>query len=312
MDRADRNTWLSAGIARGSTVLEIGTLDRPILRRPRVNVRYAANASREELQRKYAGHGSVDPNAIPEIDYVISDAGLLAAVGEQRFDHAVASHVIEQVPNPIGWLKDMHDLLRDRGVLALAIPDHRRCFDALRRPSTAAEMVEAALLGHSRPSPSRIFDALSNEVTSDNRTSWDHEARPEQLRLRRTPANALQIVRQVQATGERLDVHCWVFTPESFCNLMRTLAATDLHRLMLLELRRTTTDEFLVRLTRRDDATVYERVASFPARGERYATLPQDFDALAYGRLNPDVVVAGVDPYDHYVQYGRSEGRAWR
>jgi hypothetical protein len=29
------------------------------------------------------------------------------------------------------------------GVLALAVPDHRQCFDALRSPTVAADLVEA-------------------------------------------------------------------------------------------------------------------------------------------------------------------------
>jgi hypothetical protein len=34
-----------------------------------------------------------------------------------------------------------------------------------------------------------------------------------------------------------------------------------------------------------------------------------NFDAQAYLRQNPDVAAAGVDPYQHYMNYGRSEGR---
>lgn len=36
-----------------------------------------------------------------------------------------------------------------------------------------------------------------------------------------------------------------------------------------------------------------------------------NFDAQAYLKNNPDVAAAGVDPYEHYLQYGRSEGRAF-
>jgi hypothetical protein len=34
-----------------------------------------------------------------------------------------------------------------------------------------------------------------------------------------------------------------------------------------------------------------------------------NFDAQAYLRQNPDVAAAGVDPYQHYMTYGRTEGR---
>jgi hypothetical protein len=41
-------------------------------------------------------------------------------------------------------------------------------------------------------------------------------------------------------------------------------------------------------------------------------TLPSDFDAETYLRLNPDVRMAGVDASHHYLAHGRREGRAYR
>lgn len=40
--------------------------------------------------------------------------------------------------------------------------------------------------------------------------------------------------------------------------------------------------------------------------------LPPDFDPLVYLELNSDVKAAGVNPADHYLQYGRNEGRSYR
>lgn len=42
------------------------------------------------------------------------------------------------------------------------------------------------------------------------------------------------------------------------------------------------------------------------------ATLPDDFDAQAYLRLNPDVARAGDDPALHYTRHGHLEGRVYR
>jgi hypothetical protein len=39
--------------------------------------------------------------------------------------------------------------------------------------------------------------------------------------------------------------------------------------------------------------------------------LPEDFDAAAYLRLNPDVAKAGVDPTKHYLKHGIKEGRKY-
>jgi adenylyl-sulfate kinase len=40
-------------------------------------------------------------------------------------------------------------------------------------------------------------------------------------------------------------------------------------------------------------------------------TLPDRFDCAAYLALNPDVAASGVDPVDHYLEFGRYEGRAY-
>lgn len=40
--------------------------------------------------------------------------------------------------------------------------------------------------------------------------------------------------------------------------------------------------------------------------------LPADFDVLAYLARNPDVLFSGVDPVQHYLLHGRSEGRLYK
>jgi len=40
--------------------------------------------------------------------------------------------------------------------------------------------------------------------------------------------------------------------------------------------------------------------------------LPRDFDPVAYEHLNADVALAGVDPYEHFIDHGKHEGRPYR
>jgi hypothetical protein len=40
--------------------------------------------------------------------------------------------------------------------------------------------------------------------------------------------------------------------------------------------------------------------------------LPADFDVLAYLARNQDVLMSGVDPIQHYLEYGKSEGRLYK
>ena len=46
-------------------------------------------------------------------------------------------------------------------------------------------------------------------------------------------------------------------------------------------------------------------------RQKRNPELPADFNVLAYLARNPDVLFSGVDPVQHYLLQGKSEGRAY-
>lgn len=48
------------------------------------------------------------------------------------------------------------------------------------------------------------------------------------------------------------------------------------------------------------------------ALGKYPPEIPADFDALAYLLLNPDVLHAGFDPIQHYILYGKEEGRDYK
>ena len=39
--------------------------------------------------------------------------------------------------------------------------------------------------------------------------------------------------------------------------------------------------------------------------------LPDNFNDELYLELNPDVKKAGIDPGEHFLKYGKKEGRQW-
>jgi predicted SAM-dependent methyltransferase len=56
-------------------------------------------------------------------------------------DYAVASHVVEHVPDLIDWLTEIASVLRSTGELRLIVPDKRFLFDIFRRETSLADVL---------------------------------------------------------------------------------------------------------------------------------------------------------------------------
>ena len=175
----------------------------------------------------------VDYHAQPEgadagwapIDHVWAGAGSLAAIcpAGRTYTFAIAGQVAQYVPNLLGWLRGIFDVLETGGVLNLSLPDHRFTVDCNRRRSTIAEAVEAFLLDFSRPSPRQFFEHIAVARKIDRPALWREEtALAEMLRL--DGQSALNVAyRQCQhvfASDRYVPCHCWVFSPLSFLSLI--------------------------------------------------------------------------------------------
>ncbi|HEY0521693.1 MAG TPA: methyltransferase domain-containing protein, partial [Ilumatobacteraceae bacterium] len=155
--------------------LELGPLINPVVRKDMGDVRYIDHVDTDALRARYATHVGFDVDAIVPIDYVSNGSIRDAVGGDIPFDYVIASHVIEHVPDVIGWFADIRSVLRDDGVLSLAIPDHRRCFDALRSPTVTADLIEAYLTKPTIPSPRQVFDHYSAAVAWRGMIAWEEE-----------------------------------------------------------------------------------------------------------------------------------------
>jgi hypothetical protein len=209
--------------------LELGPLANPVVRREMGDVRYLDHVDTDALRSRYEAHVGFDVDAIVPIDYVSGTGSIGDAVGDDGpFDYVIASHVIEHVPDLVSWLGDIRSVMRDGGVLSLAIPDHRRCFDALRSPTVTADVIHAHLTRATVPSSRQVFDHYSSAVTWNGQIGWEAEAPFAELVPVHSEAEALERATAVVASGEYIDVHCWMFTPSSFTRVFSALQRLQL------------------------------------------------------------------------------------
>lgn len=198
--------------------LELGPLHDPVVSKHEGNIIYADHAPTAELKRKYAHNPGSPPDRILNIDVIWCAAGA-PSIPDKSLDYVIASHVVEHVPNMLGWLEQVRRVLKPGGVLGLAVPDKRFTFDFKRRETTIADAINASLLGATVPLPICVLDHIFNAVLIDLATAWDTDMRADALPLAHPPEYATIAAKQAQA-GEYVDCHCWVFTPTSFAKLL--------------------------------------------------------------------------------------------
>jgi len=213
--------------------LEIGPSYNPLLPKAEgFRVETVDYADQATLRAKYARTGNVDIARIEAVDHVTGGAPMSATIKERGcYDFIVASHVIEHTPDLIGFVEDCALLLKPDGVLALAVPDKRFCFDLLQPITFAGAVLLAHEEKRTRPTAATVFDSVAYDVLRGGAIGWgEGETAPP------TFAASIEAARGVaeaaRQPGAYVDVHVWRFTPASF-----RLLIEDLHGIGALSLR---------------------------------------------------------------------------
>lgn len=116
--------------------IEIGALHMP-LRVPRsAKVKYVDRLTVEDLRKQYP---ELNDKALVNTD-IIADGEKLESIADSTQDFVIANHFVEHCQDPISAVLNMLRVLKPGGILYLAIPDKRCCFDA-DRPVTPLEHI---------------------------------------------------------------------------------------------------------------------------------------------------------------------------
>jgi SAM-dependent methyltransferase len=207
------------------TGIEIGPSFRPVVTKNEGDVIYVDHLDTEALTGKYANDPNVDVSKIVSVDAVWGSETLLQAVG-RPVDYVIASHIAEHVPDLIGWLEEIGEVLRPDGTLRLTIPDKRFTFDIDRQETELADVLAAYVIKARVPLPRAIIDYVLQCTEVDLQAVWDGRYRPEERTY--DVASAINVARDAHENGVYHDVHCWVFTPAGFCRLLERLASEGL------------------------------------------------------------------------------------
>lgn len=214
-----------------AAILEMGALSAPMF--PERDVKYADVADPAELRRRQKARDRRAQRPLVDVDYVCANGNFRDAIS-QRFDLVVANHVLEHVPNPIGWLEQVGSLLEPNGYVFLSIPDKRYTFDVMRRETTWVDLYRRYLENATRPDFYDILDHLYFHKDVSAAELWAGTAESKLLRRRYAPGDAVQVA-EGHARKDYADVHCHVFTRDSFVEAFAVLGELQLFELDLKE-----------------------------------------------------------------------------
>ncbi len=286
-----RESLLRKYINKEKVGLEIGPLFWGICRKAEgYNVLIWDVNSKEELLKKFEEESKKKNNIdlylkadkkIEEID-IVSPKSMKMAISDYLkekgepvqnlngyFDYIISSHNLEHMPNPIQFFIDASEILKEDGILNMAIPIATRCFDCFRPLSTTGEMLDAYISKNKKPSFGVFFDHEfsiasilneKNERISLNDINYDFEKVIFQEEL--TYSSYKDKVRDYNNSPYK-DSHVWQFNLESFilifeqlltCKIINNLEIIDSQLIgmeFIISIRKNTKRDFSISQERR-------------------------------------------------------------
>ncbi len=292
-------------IHKNMTGIEIGPACFPICSKmDGWNVYVVDYATEAELVERYkslkeAGE-SVKLERIEAVDFVWRDgklSDLLKQGGVDKVDFILASHVIEQMPCLISFFQSADELLKEDGIISLAIPDKRREFDFLKPISTTADAIDAYLDHRTRHTARTAFLAYFYECVNISNGNWRGIPRIRDVSFRNDFGKAKDLFNNLAASESSAysDFHAWVFTPASFELILFELNALGYINFEQVESSKTRGCEFFTHLKKGSPWIGMSRESFADKRAELIERMYTENYALPWrGRIERAVRKVGV------------------
>lgn len=254
--RADH---ILTSIKRDGFGVEIGPSHRPIApKNMGFKTHVIDHMSRDDLKIKYKDSNVALEN-IEEVDFIWrgeSYAELTKNHG--HYDWVIASHVVEHVPNLIGFLLDCEAILKNDGVLSLAVPDSRFCFDHFRPLSSLGSIIDANIAHRKFNSVGTVAEFLLNAVKRGGAITWPRTS-TEEFTFIHGIAGVKGAIKKA-AKGGYVDAHVWCFTPHWFRVIIEDLYALGFISMREISFFDPGTHEFYVTLGRTGNGSDMRRL----------------------------------------------------
>jgi SAM-dependent methyltransferase len=279
----DRRTELLRFIHRDQIGIEIGPWHAPLApKRDGYRSISIDVFDTDTLRRRAVDDPSIDEAGVARIEDVdvIGPAQEIAELVAARFgadftcDYVLSSHNLEHIPDPIRFLQGCQRILRPNGVVSLAVPDHRCCFDYFRAPSATADWLSAYFEKRTRPTLAQWFhqNATHCRLKRDGQLvgSFDLAAEPRDIVPLETLRNAYAEWKRAVESADTTyrDTHCWAFTPESCALILHDLRYLGLLALDVARVSATHGNEFYVHLRKPEHPVAIDERAFYDARAQ--------------------------------------------
>ncbi|MGD1883608.1 MAG: methyltransferase domain-containing protein [Paracoccaceae bacterium] len=274
----DRHAFLLKGIDTSMLGLEVAPWFKPIVPKSKgYNIRSLDVFDDDTLMKRARATPEIPEENYPllePVDYVGSAteiASLVDAVDHGQFDYVISSHNFEHLPNPIKFLQGCQRILKPGGMLIMAVPDGRACFDYYRPHTLIADWLEAFHEDRSQPNGRQLFAfhsdfAALTEAGKENFPAIVFSTPPSMMENNAELQDLWSDWQGMGSDSDYKDAHCSVFTPSSFRLLFEDCQALGLSDFEIVEMSETRGAEFLVRCVKRDPKTARASATGYMAR----------------------------------------------